>query len=282
MAPSIPRLLHYVFLTPPGSTQVATLSAAYSFWLSSCARVNPEFTLTLWTSADCDRLASTSEHGDWYARNLSRLGTIRQADFCRLLVLERFGGVYVDFDVLCLRPLEPLLRLPLFAADEPDEHKARWGRRKSSLFPCNAVMGSQPRHPFWRLEMQTFRSRCSSWDRRHGYRSDAAGGGKAAPVMTGPHLMAPVWRQYVAAARKQPQLVQPDVVLVPTATFYPVPAAVERARAFDVPRDYPNETLVAHQWGSFYTTGRLHRLGQRPMPVPPFVRRPFEALSFGK
>ena len=41
-------------------------------------------------------------------RNFSQLethgkGVIRQADFCRVLVLQRFGGVYLDMDVLCTR-----------------------------------------------------------------------------------------------------------------------------------------------------------------------------------
>lgn len=264
----IPRLLHYVYVTP---SPVEALSTAYHFWASSCARVNVGFQLVLWTAPDCDRLATTlsAEVGSWYSTNLSRLGTIRQADFCRLMVLHRFGGIYLDLDVLCVRSLAPLLRLPLFAADEPVEHKKRWGRRPGTLFPCNAVLGSQPHHPFWESEMATFRERCNSWERRHGHRHRQRGGTPtAAPIMTGPHMMAPVWREYRKRGR------QPELVLLPTETFYPVRAAVERGRAFDAPRSYPNATLAAHQWGSFYTRGTLHDLGRQP--VPAFLQRPFD------
>ena len=268
----IPRLIHYVYVTP---SAVASLSTAYHFWASSCARANVGFKLVLWTASDCERIAMaySAEVGSWYSTNLSSLGTIRQADFCRLLVLRRFGGIYLDFDVLCVRSLAPLLRLPLFAADEPAEHKKRWGRRPGTLFPCNAVLGSQPHHPFWENEMATFRERCTSWEKRHGHQHRAAralhGAAAAAPIMTGPHMMAPVWREYRKQAR------QPELVLLPTETFYPVRAGVERSRAFDEPRSYPNATLAAHQWGSWYTRGKLHDLGRQPLPA--FLERPFDA-----
>jgi mannosyltransferase OCH1-like enzyme len=268
----IPRVLHYMFLTPPGIPPPTNVSNAYHFWLSSCARVNPGWQVLLWDRDDCTRLATAHfpDYARWFSRNLSKLGVIRQADFCRLMVLSRFGGVYVDFDVLCLRPLDQLLPLPLFAADEPAEHKLMWGRRVSNIFPCNAIMGSQPHHPFWRLVMRAFRDRCVSWERRH----QGHPAGSTAPIMTGPHMLATVWRKYQASrkARQLERELPPQAVLLPTSSFYPVAASVERGRAFDAPRTYPNGTLAAHQWGSFYTSGHVHELGRRPLPA--FVEKP--------
>jgi hypothetical protein len=57
------------------------------------------------------------------------------ADMIRLEALLRFGGVYVDQDVEPLRPLDPLLHLPAFAAWEDER-----------CVP-NAVMGAVPDHP---------------------------------------------------------------------------------------------------------------------------------------
>ena len=287
-AHAIPRYLHYMYLTPRGRPpRPTTLSAAYHFWLTSCARANPKFRILLWDRDDCTRLVESSHptYASWFAHNLSAMGVIRQADFCRLMVLATYGGVYLDFDFRCERPLDPLLNLPLFAADEPAAHKRQWRRRPQSLFPCNAIMGSQPHHPLWAAVMQTFRDRCERWEARHPSHPD----GQTAPVMTGPHMIAPVWRKY-AASRAAALLAQqrspgheraslpvpPDIVLVPTVTFYPVPALIERGRAFGAPRDYPNATLAAHQWGSFYTArGTLHELGREPMPA--FVGRPAHA-----
>jgi hypothetical protein len=57
------------------------------------------------------------------------------ADMIRLEALVTYGGVYVDQDVEPLRPLDPLLHLPAFAAWE-DERSVP-----------NAVMGAVPEHP---------------------------------------------------------------------------------------------------------------------------------------
>ena len=132
-------------------------------------------------------------------------------------------------------------------------------------------MGAQPNLPFWRRLMKTFHERCQSWEDHHPGRRYAPT--RPAPVMTGPHLMAAAWRQY----RRERLASSPDLVLLPTPTFYPVDAAVERARPFAAPRTYPNSTLVAHQWGSSYTARRrgqrkLHALGSRPLPT--FLHRP--------
>jgi mannosyltransferase OCH1-like enzyme len=58
-----------------------------------------------------------------------------KADVLRYELVWRFGGVYVDTDVECLRPLDPLLRgLPAFIADQ---------RRNR---PINCVLGAVAGH----------------------------------------------------------------------------------------------------------------------------------------
>ena len=80
-------------------------------------------------------------------------------------------------------------------------------------------------------------------------------------------MLATAWRKY----QKLPARGL-SVASLPPETFYPVPSAVERGRRFDAPRTYPNATLVAHQWGHFYSKGHIHELGQRPLPA--YARRP--------
>lgn len=66
-----------------------------------------------------------------------------RSDVVRLEVLWHFGGVYVDTDFECLRPLDPLLTedVTCFAA---------WERE--GLWLNNAILGSTRGHPFiWRL-----------------------------------------------------------------------------------------------------------------------------------
>ena len=59
----------------------------------------------------------------------------QQADFVRLEVLYREGGVYLDADVELLRPLDRLLGLEAFACYE------------DAVWLGNAVVGAVPGHP---------------------------------------------------------------------------------------------------------------------------------------
>ncbi len=115
----IPRVLHRVWL---GGADLPDEHRAYG---ESWRRHHPEWDLKLWTDAD-----APSPPGVERARNVAE-----RADLVRLEILRRHGGVYVDTDVECLRPIDELLEgVTAFAAYEIP------GRL------CNAVMGAVPHH----------------------------------------------------------------------------------------------------------------------------------------
>jgi len=120
IATPTPRLLHYMFLSlvPPGAPpRPANLSRAYDYWMRSCVRANPAYRIVLWTRDDCDRLIATRhpKYAQFYNETLGAMGVIRQADFCRVAVLATHGGVYLDFDFLCVRSFDALLSRELYA-----------------------------------------------------------------------------------------------------------------------------------------------------------------------
>jgi mannosyltransferase OCH1-like enzyme len=89
-------------------------------------RHHPGWEVRLWTDADVPVPAVAAR-----ARNIAE-----RADLVRYEVLRRHGGVYVDTDVECLKPIDDLLDgVRAFAAYEVP------GRL------CNAVMGGVPGHP---------------------------------------------------------------------------------------------------------------------------------------
>ena len=85
---------------------------------------HPEWEMPLWTDDNLPELAHPGafERGRHHAE---------RADVLRYEVLRQFGGVYVDTDVECLRPIDPLLEgVQAFVAyQRPGE-------------VCNAVMGA--------------------------------------------------------------------------------------------------------------------------------------------
>ncbi len=93
----IPRILHRVWL---GTRALPTEQRAFG---EGWARLNPGWEMRLWGDADVGALVSDPESYA-RARNLSE-----RSDVLRYEILHRFGGVYADTDVECLRPMEPLI-----------------------------------------------------------------------------------------------------------------------------------------------------------------------------
>jgi hypothetical protein len=153
-----PLLFHFVFGLKP---QAAPLHIAHYLCLESCRRVNAPATLHLHYRHE--------PHGPWWERirphlQLHRVGELtagfeparyqrseegrlieragwsyaHEADFLRLEILLRHGGVYADIDTLFVRRYEDAwLRAP-FAIGEENAMPDANGILRPSL--CNAVM----------------------------------------------------------------------------------------------------------------------------------------------
>ena len=122
---------------------------------SSCAALHPRWDLVLWDDS-ANRLLIAEHYPDfvsWYdALNLS----IYRADAVRLFYLHRYGGVYLDLDFACLRPLSRVVHSQANTFyvgrqhDPTDEAAPRpWRRGAGPLEQvANAFMAAPPRHAF--------------------------------------------------------------------------------------------------------------------------------------
>lgn len=92
---------------------------------------------------------------------------IQRADAIRYLLLQTYGGLYVDLDFECLKPEFPLLLedADFVAGKEPCDHARRYGREH---IICNALMASVPNHPFLEHVIARMTSHPHGWDVRHG------------------------------------------------------------------------------------------------------------------
>lgn len=104
------------------------------------------------TIDDNNSIAMGWEHRIWTEKEFLSYGiNIHQFDSntklagisngLRLRIIERFGGIYLDCDFECVRPLDSLLQYEAFAA--PQDHRL-----------CNAAFGAVPHHPWikWQIE----------------------------------------------------------------------------------------------------------------------------------
>ena len=74
---------------------------------------------------------------------------IQRWDVIRYLILEKVGGVYVDFDYECLSPLDDVLKgKSCCFASEPSEYVKFFSKE---VYFNNALMASIPNHPFMKI-----------------------------------------------------------------------------------------------------------------------------------
>ena len=93
----IPRLFHQIWVGPePLPDELAAYQAS---WVAK----NPGWELRFWTD---DNLPEGCRRPEVYDRSRT---VWERADLLRLEVVFRFGGVHVDADFECLRPIEPLV-----------------------------------------------------------------------------------------------------------------------------------------------------------------------------
>ena len=76
---------------------------------------------------------------------------VQKADILRVILVYLFGGFYLDMDILCLKPLDNLLRFGLVLGEEKKLTKNEC-EKLGLLEPvriANYMFGSTVGHPFW-------------------------------------------------------------------------------------------------------------------------------------
>lgn len=116
-------------------------------------------------------------------RNIGQL----RADVVRYELLEQFGGVWIDCDMECRRPIDPLADVECFA-----------GWESQGVWVNNAILGAEAGHPFIRALVAGVE------------RSVVVNRGKRPNVMTGPQYLTPIYRLHAD-----------EVVIYPKDYFYP-------------------------------------------------------------
>lgn len=128
--PRIPHVFHQIWLgpdAPPGE---------FEPFRDSWRTHHPGWELRLWSEDD---LPGDLRTAAVYERERQ---PVERADILRLELLWRFGGVYLDIDMECLKPIGPLVEgLDFFGTE------IKPGR------VTNTVIGAAPRHPILDLAL---------------------------------------------------------------------------------------------------------------------------------
>ena len=110
--------------------------------------MNPDWQWWLWSDKDNRQLIA--QHYPWFLDVYDGYPeAINRADAVRFFYLHRYGGLYMDLDFACLRPLDALPwhgSDAIFSFQYPDDIKGAANRRAGAV--ANNFMGAAAGHPF--------------------------------------------------------------------------------------------------------------------------------------
>lgn len=152
--PTIPKIIHQIWLGSP-------LPRKLRRWADAWRRRHPQWAWKLWLDRDVDAF-------DFPTRDLFDSADCwgQKSDLLRAEILNVFGGVYVDLDYQCYKPLDPLaercacftILRRLFVA-----HLGWPAVWRAPVAVCNSLIGAVPGHPILGAYLGRVRSR---WDDR--------------------------------------------------------------------------------------------------------------------
>ena len=149
-------------------------------------RHHPDWEHVLWTADAIPPLRNQRVYDAAERIAPHNVGQLR-SDVARYEILFEHGGVYIDADMECLRPIDDLIAdVSCFA-----------GWEVQGTWVNNAVLGAEPGHPFIADLIE------------HLEHSVVANPGKRPAVTTGPQYLTPIYRRHAH-----------EVTVFPKETFY--------------------------------------------------------------
>lgn len=135
--PLIPKKIHQVWVGPkPVPKRVRWMMATWQ-------ELNPDWEYKLWTDADLETFGLENQKAYDQAPNYGA-----KSDIFRVEILERLGGVYVDVDFECLKPLDELHH-------KYDFYCGLLGYQEEI---ANGLIASRPHHPVLRTCIDRWKS----------------------------------------------------------------------------------------------------------------------------
>ncbi len=135
----IPKIVHLMWLSKDGRDMYPE---KYERNIQRWQQFNPNYQIIVWNNSTTEKLVRDNypQYYDVYEK-LTPL--ISKCDFARMCVLGHYGGVYVDMDFHCRRPLDALLHdKEIVLSEEISEHQ------KITRVITNGIVAATKRHWF--------------------------------------------------------------------------------------------------------------------------------------
>ena len=140
---SIPKIIHQTAAT-------ANQSAGCQLWRQRIVNLHSDWDCRFYDNA-ANREIIQQEIPDLVPLYDKYPFDIQRVDLFRIVIIYISGGFYMDMDMECHKPLDPLCRYVCVLGEEKiliSKDAARLSR-PNTLRVANYMFGSEPGHPFW-------------------------------------------------------------------------------------------------------------------------------------
>jgi len=125
LAHNIPHIIHQIWLG-------GNIPEQYKKYAETWKKHHPGWQYKLWTDDDVKNIFLSKEDLFHSATNLGM-----KSDILRYEILKQYGGIYIDTDFECLRPLDPLMHFNFFTGVGYDTEPQLY----------NGLIATIPNHP---------------------------------------------------------------------------------------------------------------------------------------
>lgn len=218
----IPKIIHYCWYGG------APIPDEYASYIGKWKKLNPDFKIMKWDESNSplniSYIATAIKHKNW--ANVSNL--------VRFIALEKFGGVYLDTDMMLIKSLKPLLNDKCFLGFEEASDTTQ------SFWVNNAIIGSEAKHPFIK---QCISAITSEFD------------GTESANLSAPHIVTKVLKDKYGLKKYGKQVLKKSVTLYPIDFFYPIHYN-EAYKLKDFKKNISENTIGVHMWARTWLSNK--------------------------
>ncbi|ODV91543.1 glycosyltransferase family 32 protein [Tortispora caseinolytica NRRL Y-17796] len=173
----VPKIIHQTYINE-------SIPEEWKQAQASVLNQNQDYKYMFWT--DESARVFIAEKYPWFLETFDSYPfPIMRADAIRYFILYYYGGVYMDLDIGCRRPLDPLLQFPALV------------RRTEPTGISNNIMLAEPHHPFFKKVIDSLKKYNRNW------------GMPYITVMysTGPLFLSVMWKEYKRTMFSKPEYI---------------------------------------------------------------------------
>ena len=146
----IPKIFHFIWITEDFMNERNNITTGHEIVINSFKKYNPAFDMTIWTNWRIQVLIDKLEDGLIKKMLLGKkISLVQKTDILRMLILNEYGGIYSDLDVLCISSFEDLLNNDFFVGEEKSKDRTNMNADSQVAhdmhYVNNTVMGSKPK-----------------------------------------------------------------------------------------------------------------------------------------